>query len=223
MGSPAIFLARARYSRIALGERPIDVTLVNDLLRKPIAEAGRVERKRALAWAEEKAQTVATELIETRVCVQCHGVSRVLAETPAAAGPAPDPGPEWIIQPVRITADWLPGSTFDHKSHQQSPCEKCHDVRSSKSSADIAIPTLATCRSCHAGAVAVKDKVRSPCETCHSFHQHPRPASPAAVSALAPVSATPAGASTPAPVSATPAAASTPAPVSTTPTAPVQR
>jgi hypothetical protein len=116
-------------------------------------------------------------------------VSRLAADALGAA--ASDPGPGWIIQPVKITADWLPGSTFDHRSHQQSACEKCHDVRSSKSSADIAIPTLVTCRSCHAGAVAVKGKIRSPCETCHSFHQHPRPVSQAAVSTPAPASTSP--------------------------------
>ncbi len=185
-GEPAEVLTTLRefYSRIALGERPIDVTLVNNLLRKPVADAGRVERKRALAWVEQKAQTVAIDLIETRLCVQCHGVSRVTRE--AAPAPGSDPGPEWTIQPVKITPDWLPGSTFEHKSHQQAACETCHDVRSSRSSADIAIPTLTTCRSCHTGTVAVKGKVRSPCETCHSFHQHPRPVSQAAVSAAAP-------------------------------------
>lgn len=173
-GKPEEILTTLRefYSRIALGERPIDVTLVNDLLRKPLQDAGRIERQRALIWAERKAQAVALDLIETRVCVQCHAVSREPALEVADRGPEGGV-PPWRIQPVRITSRWMPGSAFDHKAHGQTACEKCHDVRSSKTSADVAMPTIATCRSCHAGSVAASGKIRSTCETCHSFHQHP--------------------------------------------------
>ncbi|MBK5255262.1 MAG: hypothetical protein JJE39_04445 [Vicinamibacteria bacterium] len=169
-GDPAAVLTSLRefYSSIALGERPIDVTLVNDLLRRPVASRSEVTQRNAFAWAEGKAQTVAADLIEKRVCMQCHDVRRASASSTPA-------GSEWVIAPVKITARWMPGAVFDHRTHRISTCQTCHDVKSSKTSADIAMPTLAVCRSCHVGAVAVRGKVRSPCEMCHSFHQHQKP------------------------------------------------
>lgn len=169
-GKPAEILTVLRefYSTVALGDTPIDVTLENDLLRRPAVEPARVERLRARAWAEQKAQAVASDLIERRLCAQCHVVVRGAGEPPTERAP-------WTVQPVKLTSRWLPGAAFDHRSHQQSPCEKCHDVRASKVSSDIAIPTLATCRTCHSGAAVVAGKIPSPCETCHSFHQHAKP------------------------------------------------
>ncbi len=174
-GKPEEILISLRefYARIALGDRAIDVTLVNDLLRRPIADVTRLEHRKALAWAEQKAQAVATNLIEVRVCVQCHQVRRETDRVAPAAGS--EGGLHWSIEPVKITAHWLQGAFFDHKSHAQAACDKCHDVRTSVKSADISIPALATCRSCHSGAKAVKGKVRSACEMCHSFHQHSNP------------------------------------------------
>jgi predicted CXXCH cytochrome family protein len=163
-GKPAEILTTLRefYSGVALGDAAIDVTLENDLLRRPTVEAGRVLRVNARSWADQKARAVAADLFERRLCVQCHQVSR-----DAAAG--------WVIAPVKITARWLPGAAFDHESHKQAPCEKCHAVSNSKTSADVAIPDLASCRTCHSGAAVVAGKVPSPCETCHSFHQHAKP------------------------------------------------
>lgn len=163
-GKPAEILIALRefYSGIALGDDAIDVTLVNDLLRRPTIEAGRVERVSARAWADQKARAVATDLFERRLCAQCHQVTR-------------DTSGGWVIAPVKITSRWLPGAAFDHASHKQAPCEKCHAAQNAKTSADVAIPDLASCRSCHSGAAVVSGKVPSPCETCHSFHQHAKP------------------------------------------------
>lgn len=175
-GDPALILTQLRefYSRIALGERPIDVTLVNDLLRRPVAPANRVEQANARAWAEAKAQAVATELIEKRLCVQCHEVTRRPAGQVLVSS---EGGSPWTIAPVQITKRWLPNAAFDHGAHKISTCESCHDVKASRTSADIAMPTIATCRTCHSGAAEVPGKVRSPCQTCHSFHLQPVPRS----------------------------------------------
>lgn len=173
-GSPqkALDTMREFYSLIALGERPIDVTLVDGLLRRPEAGAPPdVERKRALDWANSKARAMAADLIEKRLCAQCHEVSRFVADTPPTMDPGGDP--RWIIAPTAITAQWLPGSRFSHKAHQIAQCESCHDVRTSLASANVSIPGLAVCQKCHAGSVAVPGKIRSTCELCHSFHQHP--------------------------------------------------
>jgi predicted CXXCH cytochrome family protein len=175
-GKPEDVLTMLRefYSRVALSERPIDVTLVNERLRKPVEDPTRVESRRASAWAEQKARSVAKEIIETRVCAQCHSVSR-------SSGPAP-----WVVQPVHMKAEHLKSATFDHKAHQQADCTTCHRMGSSNLNADVAFPAIEVCRSCHAGAKEVAGKVRSPCEKCHSFHQHPSPRGGAASSTPSP-------------------------------------
>ncbi|MEO8358999.1 MAG: FHA domain-containing protein [Vicinamibacteria bacterium] len=165
---PALVMESLRefYARVALGEKPIDVPVVNDLLRRPASGVPQVEKTNALSWADRKAASVATDLIEHRVCIQCHEVSRVQGRS------AVDPA--WTIKPVRITSYWLPGANFDHRSHQQATCETCHKVRQSTTSADIAIPNLATCQTCHAGEKPAPGKLFSPCQTCHSFHRETR-------------------------------------------------
>ncbi len=153
-------MLREFYSQAALRGADIDVTLINDSLRRPVAESPRIENRRARVWAEEKAARVAKDMIETRVCGQCHSISR---------GSAPS---TWVVRPVKLNRRWLDDVDFDHRSHQQAECARCHDVASSRASDDLALPTIGTCRSCHAGASSVSGKVRSPCEKCHTFHQH---------------------------------------------------
>jgi len=179
-GSPETALATLRefYSLIALGETPIDVTVVDGLLRRPSGGAPEVERQRARDWAEAKALAVAKDLFEVRVCFQCHQVSRVT--------PDPPTGPQWTIAPTKLTSRWLPGSAFSHKPHQVAKCETCHDIRGSKKSGDISMPKLETCRTCHTGSTLLPGKVRSTCELCHSFHQRPTSRKPA-TAAKAPV------------------------------------
>jgi|CXWL01.1.fsa_nt_gi hypothetical protein len=161
-GKPEDVLTMLRefYSQVALRGSGLDVTVVDGSLRRPAGEAPSAQSQRARAWAEEKAARVAKDMIETRVCGQCHSVSR---------GPAPL---TWVVQPVKLNRSWLQDSDFDHRSHQQAECARCHAVAGSRSSDDLSLPGIATCRSCHAGAIAVTGKVRSPCEKCHSFHQH---------------------------------------------------
>lgn len=173
-GSPELALATLRefYSLIAIGETPIDVTVVDGLLRRPSGGAPEVERQRARDWAETKALAVAKDLFEVRVCFQCHQVSRVT--------PDPPNGPAWTIAPTKLTSRWLPGSAFSHKPHEAAKCETCHDIRGSKKSGDISMPRIETCRTCHTGSGFLPGRVRSTCELCHSFHQRPASRKPLA-------------------------------------------
>lgn len=159
-GDPKLALTTLRefYSSIAIGETPIDVTTVDGLLRRPLEANSEVARKRAMQWAEDKAQKVAADLIEDRVCAACHGVAKGDAETP------------WKIAPVNITQHWLAKSRFEHFAHKTAKCEDCHAVAKSKTSEDIAIPDIKNCRGCHSGQMPEKDKVTSTCESCHGFH-----------------------------------------------------
>jgi predicted CXXCH cytochrome family protein len=160
-GDPKLALTTLRefYSAIAIGETPIDVTTVDGLLRRPLETNSEVARKRAMQWAEDKAQKVAADLIEDRVCGACHTVTKTAdAENP------------WKIEPVFITQHWLAKSRFEHFAHKSAKCEDCHAVAKSKTSEDIAIPDIKNCRGCHSGQLPAKDKVTSTCESCHGFH-----------------------------------------------------
>lgn len=122
------------------------------LLNMPIDGAG----GRSAAWAKDKANTIVTEMMEKRSCFSCHEISRQ--------------GKSWRIAPILISQHWLPKSRFPHSQHSTFNCSGCHDVANSDDAADISIPDLKNCRSCHSGNHPERDKARGTCETCHGFH-----------------------------------------------------
>ncbi|HEY4999380.1 MAG TPA: cytochrome c3 family protein, partial [Usitatibacter sp.] len=138
------------------------------LLRRAGASEG--ERQDALRLATRKAQKVATDLFEVRVCKTCHEVTR------DAAAKAPDPS--WKIAPVSTGNRWMPAARFDHRSHAQSPCADCHAVSRSKSGDDVAMPRINACRECHGGSSPQTGKVTSNCLLCHDFHASKHPWDP---------------------------------------------
>lgn len=125
------------------------------LLRRA-GEPSTEQRQGALALAGRKARQVGAELFETRVCATCHAVTREKEE--------------WRVAPIRANHLWMPQARFNHKAHGQTPCADCHDVKSSKKSGDVAMPTLQQCRDCHGGASPAAEKVTSNCLLCHGFH-----------------------------------------------------
>jgi len=155
---PKIVMTTLRefYASIAIGETPIDVTTVDGLLRRTNEAKSEVARKKAMEWANQKAEKVGTDLIEDRVCAACHQITKA------------DDG--WKVAPVRITSYWMVKAKFEHHAHKTAKCSDCHKVENSKTSEDIAIPDIDSCRTCHAGNEPVKNKVTSTCESCHGFH-----------------------------------------------------
>jgi predicted CXXCH cytochrome family protein len=157
------------YASIALNDVAVDTIDSGDIRRGiPRAAGGTItdaQRQRARAWARAKADKVAQDLFEARVCIVCHEVVKM-------AGP--EGGQDriaWNVTPVHVGAHWLPKARFDHGSHRTYRCEECHDrVAQSKSSADVAIPSIETCRKCHAGSAPATNKVVSTCVACHAFH-----------------------------------------------------
>jgi hypothetical protein len=125
------------------------------LLRRP-GEPDASQRQAALRLATRKAQQVAGEMFEVRVCKTCHAVSKE--------------GDEWKVAPVRANHHWMPQARFDHRTHEHAKCADCHDVKSSKKSSDVAMPTVESCRECHGGSRPVEGKVMSNCMLCHGFH-----------------------------------------------------
>src|SRR5207344_1609628 len=67
------------------------------LLRR-VGQPSESERRVALALARRKAERVAVDLFEVRVCVACHEVEREDVEG----------APAWTIAPVRIATRWMP-------------------------------------------------------------------------------------------------------------------
>ena len=151
---------REFYGSQSVSESPIDVATIDGLLRRPEQANDKSARTRANVWANKKANSVATDLFEVRVCSTCHEVKPVNnnAELP------------WAITPVNITDHWLPKNNFAHNQHSNTECSACHNTANSKQSSNISIPDISTCRSCHGGAKPARNKVTSTCESCHGFH-----------------------------------------------------
>lgn len=142
--------------------------------RRPGAE-GKVlssaQQQSARAWVDAQALAMARELMEKRICVDCHEVSRV----PGASG-----FEQWRVEPVRLTQVWMPLARFNHAAHSTQQCTDCHSAAPrSEHSSDILMPRIAECRTCHGGAHDTK-RVESSCLMCHQFHLpgHGRMAAP---------------------------------------------
>ena len=128
--------------------------------RRPGKAMTREETEIALAWALQKAEQVALEVVEFRSCNLCHKVER---------DPASELG--WAIPEVNTAqARWLPKGFFAHDEHRSTACETCHDAQASGNSEDVLLPRIAVCRECHGGQHA-EDRLQSTCIECHSFHQ----------------------------------------------------
>ena len=136
----------------------------DDQLRRPGGEQRvltQAEQKRARDWVDIQSLKIARELLEKRVCVDCHEVKRVEGKTGLD---------QWTVQPVQLTSNWMPRARFNHAAHVSETCVSCHvGAPKSKHATDILIPDIARCRECHGGAGSAA-KVASDCLMCHAFH-----------------------------------------------------
>ena len=119
------------------------------------------EQRRARDWVDTQSLKIARELLEKRVCVDCHVVTHV----PDKVGLE-----QWRVEPVQLTSDWMPRARFDHAAHISETCVSCHSkAPESKYASEILLPTISRCRECHGGAETAA-KVTSDCLMCHPFH-----------------------------------------------------
>jgi len=119
------------------------------------------EQRRALEWTQRQSLQAAHELLEKRVCVECHTVS----VAPGVAGVD-----RWRVEPVKLAASWMPRAQFNHAAHRSSTCITCHDkADTSRSSGDILMPQIKQCQTCHGGSHDVK-RLASDCTMCHRLH-----------------------------------------------------
>ncbi|MEO6041667.1 MAG: cytochrome c3 family protein [Croceibacterium sp.] len=96
------------------------------------------------------------------LCGECH--------FPASSGG------RLAVMPVTQPPRYLMQGWFDHEAHKQEKCASCHAAAQSNSAADLLLPGIAQCRTCHLGETATKAKVPSGCAMCHSYHPRIGPA-----------------------------------------------
>lgn len=93
-------------------------------------------------------------------CEECH---QVIA--PQQRGSS-----DFSIAPVSLPKIYMSKAQFDHKAHSAAKCETCHAAPKSTRAADVLMPSIKTCQSCHAGATPQHGKIQSTCSMCHGFH-----------------------------------------------------
>jgi hypothetical protein len=92
------------------------------------------------------------QLLWRKSCRECH--------TMTFAGTIPE------VPPAAIRARWFSHSEFEHSAHQMLVCGECHvNAATSANTADVLVPGIATCRSCHRSGGA-----ESRCFECHVYH-----------------------------------------------------
>lgn len=78
----------------------------------------------------------------------------------------------WRIDAVRIPTAWQPAANFSHKQHDTQACTDCRvNARRSEASADLMLPDIASCRTCHGSGDAGEGKRASTCVTYRGFHR----------------------------------------------------
>jgi predicted CXXCH cytochrome family protein len=74
------------------------------------------------------------------------------------------------VLPVNQPSRYFAHGRFDHADHRQENCTSCHKADTSKESADLLLPGIAQCRTCHLGENTRTAEVPSGCAMCHSYH-----------------------------------------------------
>jgi len=81
----------------------------------------------------------------------------------------------WRVATLHINEDWFSKASFNHGAHRSQQCKSCHDVETSESSKDIAIPDRKSCLLCHSGNTTKHKRIASSCMSCHNFHSDHKP------------------------------------------------
>jgi predicted CXXCH cytochrome family protein len=111
----------------------------------------------AREWVAQKTREALAVIFDPkRGCFECHFRA-------AKGGP-------FRVAPVVMLTRFLPAARFNHAKHAAVPCEDCHAARAAQSSADVLIPGIKRCTTCH-GAENASFRTRSTCTSCHIFHR----------------------------------------------------
>ena len=147
------FAARALTGQVEALDAPL-----NPLRRRPGPVQAPAPRAEAARWSQQQGEQAVREVFEGRVCRYCH----IVEETGERHMP-------WSIAPLALDEHALRGARFTHKPHAVASCGDCHGAEMSKSSEDVLLPSIETCRECH-GDDGGSEQVSSDCIDCHSYH-----------------------------------------------------
>jgi hypothetical protein len=104
---------------------------------------------------------ITAALSKSGVCGECH---RPMLQKSGKPG----------VVPVTLVSRYMNQGWFDHKAHKQEKCASCHAAETSATSADVLLPGIKDCRTCHLGENSSKPGVPSSCSMCHGYHMPER-------------------------------------------------
>jgi hypothetical protein len=138
-----------------------------DIIGKPLAP--RVQTLTAAQWVAVRTSD-AEQLLWRKTCLQCHQLSFDRNNKPPhvqrVATLSEDVLPH--IAEANVTTRWMPQAKFDHEAHGGFTCASCHEkALHSSDFADLLLPGIKTCQTCHAPG---PDHAEPRCFECHTYH-----------------------------------------------------
>lgn len=146
--------------------------VVDTLAGRTLSGSGGSDRARPgmirpTAFAASGASAYRATFSKGGACFDCHSITWA--------------GDTVQMAPVKLTQRYMPRGAFDHSVPEHGgpgqskaggfKCADCHKAAASERSADVLIPDLAKCASCHGKTEAqTKAADDADCTTCHSFH-----------------------------------------------------
>lgn len=131
-------------------------TFVMDQLRALYEERRELERDVLFTsdWEAPAGVAGVTDAPRARYpgCAKCHEVRE--GESP-------------VVMPVVQTSRWFRDSLFSHTTHRDISCAECHAATTSRDTADVLVPSQASCVRCH----GPQNTALNQCTVCHVFHR----------------------------------------------------
>ncbi len=138
-------------------ERILPGTILPDTMKLPLP----VPHNRQ-EWMDQQIM-LADRLLFDKGCKLCH----IMLEGQPTEGKAPLP----MVAKSSIPVRWFLHAEFNHDSHRLLTCTACHNrTPESRQTADILLPGIASCRSCHEDSGERHDAASGRCSECHSYH-----------------------------------------------------
>ena len=106
-------------------------------------------------WVHQNV-AAAEDLLYQKSCKHCHEV-----DFSQAVGALP------TVAESQVPVRWMQHAVFDHRPHRMLDCDSCHNASASKTSADVMLPGIANCQTCHRGDGAAENG----CFECHQYHR----------------------------------------------------
>lgn len=121
----------------------------------------------AFKCAVQRTESAVADQFTLRGCITCHEVLDTRAD---------DLYSRYHVHPVRLSDDFIPTATFNHRAHftqkdakGDKACLTCHSAATSKTSSDLLMPDIDNCSQCHSDR-DTSNTVPVDCVSCHQYH-----------------------------------------------------